>query len=346
MVISRTSLTTALLLGLALAGASSFAQAPTGSLTNLIVGGTNSLWDMSVFEGLQNPTVSLGMKSKQATNYWNCLLGQANPATPVPGTNLELHVSFSGPYVQDGQGRLSGKGTNSLTLSYCSSIYTGNWFEPWYTTNVLDLTNLLGNYAVSGSIKGVIGGGAVMQYRSRASATVPLSGKNHRLSALSAFYVVVDGVNKGLRESVGATISLSGQATLVGGGPNFDTMPSASGDGTWTLVLNFDPTAATAPTRLSGQATVTLNSGAVYPFRFTGRYSAKTGQSALLLKGLNNEAGNGKGATLSVLLTNGQITGLQGRVAGQIIKQRYGSSRRCGACGNRPPARRTSRPGA
>lgn len=319
MTVIRTVLSTTILLALVLIGRTGVAQAPSGSITNQIVGATNAIWDISLFEGLQNPSVSLPMIGKVATNYWKSL--QADSSASVPGSNYLLQTTFTSPFVQNGRGQFVGHGTNTMSLSYQILTDTGNIFDPWASTNVLELTNVAGNYVVSGSIHG-ISGVAVLRYISRASGALPVSGKRLRVSTIDALYVVIQAATRVARESYGNIISVTGQRRLQLSGPDSESLPDYLGDGTWSLVLNFESASATTSTRLSGWATVTLNSGTVFPFTFSGRYSAKTGRSTLLLKGVNNEAGNAKGATLTVTLAGDQVVSLLGRIAGQVIRQK------------------------
>jgi len=91
-----------------------------------------------------------------------------------------------------------------------------------------------------------------------------------------------------------------------------DSIPADLGNGSWTLVLNFD---AANGSKLTGKATVTLQTGAVYPFSFTGTFAPHTQLSKLSLKGLDA----GKGSALQVTFKNNAITKIAGRVAGQSV---------------------------
>jgi hypothetical protein len=96
--------------------------------------------------------------------------------------------------------------------------------------------------------------------------------------------------------------------------PLSDNLPTDIGDGSWGLVLTF--TNAPAATKLGGNASVTLQTGQVYPFTFTGLYAPHTGQSQLNLKGL--DAGLGSMLQVSVN-TNNAITRITGLISGQTV---------------------------
>ena len=65
----------------------------------------------------------------------------------------------------------------------------------------------------------------------------------------------------------------------------------------------------------SGTATVTLSTGRVYPFSFTGTFTPRTEQWKLNLKGVNA----GKGSNLQVIAQGSDITKIVGRVSGQSV---------------------------
>lgn len=303
---------------------STFAQAPSGSITNVVVGSTNALWDMSYIEGLQFPAVEAGLTGKQSTNLWQFIQGTTD-TSDVPTNGNKLSISGDTYFVQTGGGRLVGKGTNTVHLSFATLYFTGNIFQLYDWTNVVDLP-LTGDYVNSGSVFGVQGT-VITKLRIQMSGQALLSGKIRKVHALRGIYFMKRNTNRVLVESVGNVISVSGQPTLSAGGSGGEALPDYGGDGTWTLVLNFDPAAPTAPTKLSGTATVTLHNDAAttYPFHFTGRYIPKTGQSTLLLKGVAGDGSttfDGRGATLTVTLANGQVTRLLGRVGGQAINRK------------------------
>src|SRR5258708_29219637 len=91
---TKAILTTVALLGLsALAFQTCSAQAPTGSITNLIVGTTNVLWDVSLVPQLQHVDLEIESISHGNTN--------------------QVEVLFDDPFTQDAKGKLAGSGTNT-----------------------------------------------------------------------------------------------------------------------------------------------------------------------------------------------------------------------------------------
>ena len=119
--------------------------------------------------------------------------------------------------------------------------------------------------------------------------------------------------------SAGATGTATYRLTSASGLPSAvdtesitDVRPPELGDGSWTLLVNFgEPNG----TKLQGTATVTLATGQVYPFNFTGTFVASTGQSKLSLKGVDA----GLGSVLTVTLHGSQIATIKGKVSGQIV---------------------------
>jgi hypothetical protein len=292
MIRSRVILTTGLVLGLTvLAGHSSFAQPPSGSITNLVSSSTNALWDASLFGGLQ----SISFTVQGATNL--------SPSA--------VYVAFPATFTQDGRGRLSGSGTNQVSLStYYSS--SNQW---------VDAPDFAGKYVASGSIVS-LPGIAKLTFAARASGEATLGGTNRKLSALQAYLVYIYLADGLLAGSYADTVTISGERTLSQGTPFPATaIPAELGDGSWTLVTNFEQPASNTSNKLKGTATVTLNSGATYPFRLTGLYSGKKQQSSLLLTGVKNDAGDGRGSTLMVTLSQSNtVVRLSGRISGQTVR--------------------------
>ncbi len=323
MTVSRTLLTTVFLLGLATGGRTVLAEAPSGSITNLVVGATNSVWEIALFEGLQYPAVVVPLTPKLSTNYWSFLQAPTNTASAVPEGNSQLQLSLSAPYVQDGRGRLAGKGTNDVSLSFLNAMWTGDLFNPWTWTNLLDVPAFVGKYVTSGSVVSDHEK-SMVNFRTRASGQSLLNGKLRSLTATKAVVILIDPLKHTLRGSDANFIVISGRGSVSTGAPFTGAIPAYLGNGHWTLVLNFDPVSPATSTRLSGNATVTLNSGTVYTLSFTGRYIPTKNQSQLLLKGVANLPGtaDGRGANLSVTLTDGQVTRILGRILGRSINQR------------------------
>jgi hypothetical protein len=161
-----------------------------------------------------------------------------------------------------------------------------------------------------------------------AVSSQPLAGPARKLTATRFVYFVIDARTRTFQGSDARIISLAGTPTYAAGGAlqaPFN-IPFQMGDGGWTLVLNFDPPSATTVNRLRGNASVTLNSGAVFPFSLSGAYSPTRTQSQLFLTGVTNSMTgtvDARGSTLSVTLgSDGHIVRMQGRIAGQAISQR------------------------
>jgi hypothetical protein len=91
------------------------------------------------------------------------------------------------------------------------------------------------------------------------------------------------------------------------------TVPEST-DGNWTLSLEIVP----AENKLSGTAAITFSNGEVFRFQILGRFSPKTGKTALHLKGY----GVDKGANLSLFISgpNMKIESMHGAVGGQRIR--------------------------
>src|SRR5215813_3148429 len=77
------------------------AQAPTGSITNVIAGTTNVLWDVSLVPQLQHIDLDIVSISHGDTN--------------------EVEILFDDPFTQDAKGKLAGTGTTSIDVGGDSS---------------------------------------------------------------------------------------------------------------------------------------------------------------------------------------------------------------------------------
>jgi hypothetical protein len=258
----------------ALAAQTSFAQAPTGSITNVVTSHNNVLWDATLAP-LETINLDLPNRGSSDTN--------------------DLLITFDDPYTQDGKGKLAGTGATQITA-----------------TNGSDITlSFPGTYVAKGTIKGNNGLSSV-KFSSKATGTANIQGADRTLNASAAYTITLDAnagtatgrlVGKAAASGVGST---SGSSTFS------DSIPAELGDGSWTLVLNFG---APVGTKLAGTATVTLATGQVYPFNFTGTFVASTAQSKLSLKGVDA----GLGSVLSVTLHGSTVFSIKGKVAGQVI---------------------------
>jgi hypothetical protein len=314
----RPRLAAVLLIGMtALLGHSAPAQLPSPSITNLVTGATNAIWDASLRQWSQwMPGGYMDVLAKEFVTLarTNITSGRTNI---IPGrTNFigsETLALFLAPFVQNGRGGLSGHGTNTIRFE---SFYTSsNSFGPE--------VDFAGKYGSSGSMFG-LKGIALIDFTSRASGQTPLDGRTRSVSISSALRLYFYAASYSLKGSYANIISVSGRPTVAMGGLlsqlGLFTIPNQFGDGSWTLVMNT--TNVPPGNRLSGSATITLNSGAVYPFIFKGTYLSagkQPAQSKLALAGVKTAAGDGLGSTLGVTLQGDRVVAMSGRVAGQNI---------------------------
>ena len=223
----------------------------------------------------------------------------------------EVDVSYASSFIQDGRGRFTGSGTNDMSLSYYD---TTNQFGAVFSTN------FPGKYATSGSII-ARSGVAQLLFTSKASGQASFADRIRRVAVTQQYLVFIDANGRSFRGSYASTVNVSGNRTLAEGSvfPQ-GSLPAEMGDGRWALVTNFEQPAGGPSSRLKGTATVTLYSGAAYPFKFTGSYSDKKRQSSLLLQGVKTDAGDGRGSSLLVTLSQSNtVARLSGRVSGQIV---------------------------
>ena len=272
-----TILTAIAILGLAAATVqTSSAQAPTGSLTNLISGSTNVLWDFSLIDPLQHID-------------WN--IEQASHG----GGSNEVEIIFDDPYTADAKGKLSGAGTTSVAI----------------ITQQDDTTNNM-TYQTKGSVSGTKGVGH-LTFSAKIAGQATLQQKLRNVSAAGTYTVMFNANSNTVTGRQSRHASASGLGSISDQKAISGTIPSSLGDGSWTLVLTFTPGSNT--NKLSGDATVTLNTGLSYPYTFTGTFTPHTGQSKLNLKG--HDAG--LGSTVQVTLQGSDIIRIVGRVAGQTV---------------------------
>lgn len=271
-----------------LASPVAFAQ-PSGSITNLITGSTNVLWDFSRLSSeLQHIQMSIHQRSGDQTN--------------------SAEIDFADPFSQDGKGKLAG-----------GPASTQVFVVPDETTPQ-ETVSFTGTYTTKGSIsssKGV----AKLTFSTKVTGTAVFPGESAEdsVSASANYTVTLDAPNN----LISGTSRESGSRSGKNGGRISETRPITGnivpdladelGSGAWTLVLNFGTAIGN---KLTGNATVTLNSGQVYPFdNFTGTFAAQKG-SKLNLKG----TGAGLGSILQVTLdADNNITRIVGRVSGQTV---------------------------
>ncbi len=249
------------------------AQAPTGSITNLIVGTSNVLWDLSLVQQLQHIDLEIESISHGNTN--------------------QVEILFDDPFTQDAKGKLAGTGTTSVDIDGGSSSGLS-----YLTTGLLSGTKGVARLAFSGKVTGLAFVGGLFR----------------NVSASGNYQVKLDANTGQMSGRVSQKASASGLGGISGTRTFTNPIPSELGDGSWTLVLNFAAPGINT-NRLSGTATVTLQTGLTYPYAFTGTYNPRTGKSKLNLKGQDT----GLGSSLQVTLQGTDISQIIGRVGGQSV---------------------------
>lgn len=256
---------------------------PTNSITitTNITGSANAVWNFSRLTNLlQNLDLDMLKETKKSTNA--------------------VEVTYVSPFIQDGAGKLVGSGTNAnVTLIYGNGQAT-NTFTGTYTTHG----------TVSGS-KGV----THLTFLSKVTGKTTFAGQSKASTAFAtASYVMKFDAKAGTfsgRALQHASATRMGSISEVLSIDKTNSIPAELGDGSWTLAL----TSTNTNNKLSGTATVTLNSGEVYPFDFKGVYAPKTKKSVLNLKGVDA----GKGSSLEVTLDDTTVTKLTGHISGQSV---------------------------
>lgn len=267
----------------ALAVQTSLAQ-PSGSITNLVLNQTNAVWDLGKL--LQSVDFTVTRVTNQKTN-------------------TEAEFSYSDPYSVGGGGKLSGgPAWTSVSANLINSTIP---------------TSYHGIYRVSGSVtssKTL----ATLILRTKVTGEDFFQGQYRILSGSATYTIKVDNLARQLSARLASSAMTGGggvsSSAFLGSFPV--SQLGAMGDGTWTLVLRFGETIGNT---LGGNATVTLNSGTVYFYAFTGTYTPRTGVSKVNLLGYDTQAAPGAGSVLQVTLdSSNKITRITGRIAGQTVK--------------------------
>ena len=253
----------------AFAAPNAFCQAPTGSITNVIVDSHNTIYDATLTP-LQNIQIDI----------------------PQDGGIL---VSWDDPFTQDGKGKLAGSGATTV-----------------FATNDPNIAvTFPATYQTKGSIKGN-NGITTLKFSSKASGDTNFAGNDRKLTGTVNYSLTINKLAGTITGTNKQKASASGYGSASDTETINDVIPPELGDGSWTLILNFG---APNGTKLQGTATVTLATGQVYPFDFTGTFVDATGQSKLSLKGVDA----GTGSKLTVTLQNGFLDTIKGKMAGQTI---------------------------
>jgi outer membrane protein assembly factor BamB len=253
------------------------------ALTRQISGSTNALWDFSrLTNEFQNIEVDIEQITRGVTNF--------------------TQADFADPYMQDGTGHLAGSGSNSV-------VWTSN-------TTVPESTNFGARYVSKGvvtSSKGV----ALLQFSVSAMGRALLGDAKHPVALrtvviMANYRATFDGTRNRVSGQVSETISVTGLVPRSHSEMFVDTLPAELGNGAWTLALQFG---AVSGNKAGGTAAVTLNTGQVYPFTFSGTFTPQTGKWSLNLAGVDA----GKGSSLQVTVQGNDITRIAGRVSGQSV---------------------------
>jgi hypothetical protein len=257
----------------------SSAQPTAGlSITNPVTDPANALWDFTTVPKLRHVNVDF------------------------KNNNTDVTMAFDDVYTQDGMGKLASPpgATNLVTYSVGGS---GEGTFP-------------GQYSIKGSITSAQGVARVsLSFNLTGVAFV--GGLFRNVSVAASYTVTLDNVTTHQVTGRGTEkISASGLKPGAASGPLTPTpIPSELGDGSWTLVLDFGTTPAS--NKPQGTARVTLETGQVYPFNFTGTSTPQKG-SLLNLKGVPGSAADG--SIMQVTLDqNNAVSKIVGRVSGQTV---------------------------
>ena len=250
---------------------------PTGTFTSDVSGAANAVWDAeSLFV---------------ATNV-NSIIYRNGGVNAI--------VDYPIALTQDGKGKVSGQGTNSVSLTYWSG----------YSFVVLD--PFPASYKVAGSMVSRHGTTRCLLKRS-VIGMADINGESRKVKAASTVTFTFDnaaGTYSAIRKDSVAAAGLHGASSQTGFGSSPLTNLIA-GDGSWTSTMTLSTTGKT----VGGSAVVALNSGQTLQFSVKGVYKAATQQSKLLLSG----TGASQGSVLRVVMDAGRVTSLKGKLLGQMV---------------------------
>ena len=246
----------------------------------------------------QAPTGSVSIVISSSTNalYDATLAPLKSIKLDIPQNNSgDLLISFDDPYAQDGKGKLAGAGTTQVAV----------------TNDMGVALSFPGTYQTKGTIKGN-NGLTTIRLASKVSGLAFISGLFRNVSASAKYSVTIDSAAGTVTGTRMQKASASGLPSAGDTESITDVIPPEIGDGSWTLMVNFGEPSGT---KLQGTATVTLATGQVYPFNFTGTFVSATGQSKLTLQGVDAAAGS----KLTVTLQGSAVTSIKGKVSGQVV---------------------------
>jgi hypothetical protein len=275
---------------------------PSGEWTNTVTDARNAVWDLTAAYG---------------GNYVNSVITEDSGETQV---TVGYQVSFR----QSGAGKLSGKGTNVINLTYGSK------------TTRIKVEPFAGTYRVAGSITS--GHGLTRGFINyRADGTALLEGKRRRVRSEQRIDFTFTNATKTAFITHRDNATISGMNLVLWTKNLFrsrdDTPPPpggkiashgaygtlemnyvTSGDGSWTLSMSL----STTNNRVKGSAVVTLSSGQAYNYRVNGAYDPATQCSRLELAGRQLA----RGSVFQVVMEGNRVASIRGRIAGQAVSYR------------------------
>lgn len=255
---------------------------PAGSFTNFVSGSSNLVWD---FQGVIT-NVSLDITNTLGT---------------------EVFIGYPVAILQFGNGRILGLGDTIVELDTPD-------------TN----TTFTGTYRINGAISSNKGRGRALVH-SVVKGLAELSDRhNHvalrRVTANQVVHVTLDNTALTLEGTQSSSAAASGVGGIRGTdsfGP--DSLPAfVNGDGTWSLALIGLVT--DSKNKITGTATVTLDSGQTFTYVVKGLFKSKTNTSKLVLTGFDLTT---KGSVLVVSMTGNSVTSIKGKISGQSVNVVY-----------------------
>lgn len=147
------------------------------------------------------------------------------------------------------------------------------------------------------------------------TGTLPSESKSSKVTLSGQINATINNTNQTLTGSTKETASASGNGSIVNTTPFTNSISDVGpvGDGSWTLALTG---LATTDNKVTGTATVTLNSGQEFNYTVKGTFSSTKG-TLLLLSGENAASA---GSTIQVTLdTSNAVTAIKGKICGQMV---------------------------
>jgi hypothetical protein len=268
-----------LLAGLAVLSVGLFTAQPVFGQTTVtfpVTDPTNAVWDLSAFNGAQDTDIEISNNG----DY--------------------VRLQFASPFEQTGGGKFLGSGSTTVSLEYDSS------------SGLVNAPPFTGTYVIKGAItssKGV----TRISFTSTLKGSPFIEGQNRAATASFSAAAVINPITRTWTGRTGAIAKAVGLGNVNDSDTFSESIPPGLGDGSWTLVLNFNPS---PDNKVTGTATVTLKTGKVLPFDVKGGYNPKKGETRVTLRGKDA----GLGSSLQVVLVNGQVKGVSGKISGQTIK--------------------------